>query len=145
MKRLKIHIVKFLAIVISIVYLLMPIHKEVKSALHSMSHYVQMPDVIMSHNHNENQNYKFKESTLAHHEHQIIDLLDGIFDSDSNGSEDNQRESTTIEFKINKHITSNKYAFVFQNTDQIDTPVFWITNVFSQKGYLDQLYRPPKV
>ena len=47
--------------------------------------------------------------------------FDVIFDSDSNGSEDHPGESTTIEFKINKHITSNKYAFVFQNTDQINT------------------------
>ena len=61
-------------------YILMPIHKEVKTALHSVSHYLQMPEVVLSHDLNQNLDYKYKPITSSH-QHLIIDLLDCLIDT----------------------------------------------------------------
>ena len=108
MKRCKIHIVKFIAIVISIIYVLMPIHKELKSALHSISHFLQMPDHLISHNQNENLNYEVKVPTILYHEHKILNLLDAFTDANTSANESNK--PNLVDSIIDKHFYSSKYS-----------------------------------
>ena len=105
MIKINIHIVKITAVVISLLYVLMPLHNEFKSVLHSMSHYLEMPDVVLSHNQNENLNYK--SSTNSFHGHKIIDLLDYLSD-DTNNKEDSNK-ANLVDNKIDKHFYPSKY------------------------------------
>ncbi|WP_034045175.1 hypothetical protein [Wocania ichthyoenteri] len=107
MEKLKIHIIKFTAIVISVMYVLMPIHKEAKRVLHSISHFIEMPNAILSHNQNENLDYKVKTPTITYHEHKILDILD-VFAEVNNDTEDSNKPSL-VDSKIDKHFHSSKY------------------------------------
>ncbi|MFD1162113.1 hypothetical protein [Hwangdonia seohaensis] len=107
MKTVKAHIIKFTAIAISVMYIFMPLHKEVKYVLHSISHALEMPDNLISHHHNENLNYKFKASTNRYHEHNILDLLDGL--SDANSNTKNQNLPNVVDIKIDKHFHNSKF------------------------------------
>ena len=88
----------------------MPIHKEVKSTLHSISHYMQKPSVVLSHNKSENENYKIKKSTITNHDHKIIDLLDFFMGLDAQNN--NSNKSALVNIKIDKHYYSPKYNLI---------------------------------
>lgn len=106
MKNIKTHIIKFIAIVISITYLVMPIHKEVKSTLHSISHFLEIPKNILSHDKKDNLNYK-TASTFTYHEHKILDILDSFSKANTSDSDSNQQR--IVISKIDKHYYTPKY------------------------------------
>lgn len=107
MKKLKTHIIKLTAVAISVLYVFMPLHKEVKYVLHSLSHALEMPDNLMSHNQNENLDYKLKTTTNRYHEHNILDLLDGLSEPVNNTK--NPNVPNPVDIKIDKHFHSSKY------------------------------------
>ena len=85
----------------------MPLHKEVKYVLHSISHTLEMPTNLISHNQNENLNYKFKTSTTRYHEHNILDLFDSLSEASNNTK--NPNLPNMVDIKIDKHFHSSKY------------------------------------
>ncbi|WOD43238.1 hypothetical protein [Hwangdonia lutea] len=107
MKNVKSQIIKFTAIAISVLYIFTPLHKEVKYVLHSISHALEMPTNLIFHHHNENLNYKNKSSTTRYHEHNILDLLDGL--SEANNSTKNTNIPNIIDIKIDKHFYYSKF------------------------------------
>lgn len=140
MKKLKTHIIKFTAIVISMIYLLMPIHKEVKITLHNISHFLEMPNVILSHNHNENLNYKVKSSTITYHEHKILDLLDALTNTDTSTKDSNKPYETNN--KIDKHFHSLKYTIL--NRVSTKSVVFYNYKEKLNNYFLKKIKRPPE-
>ena len=134
------------AVIITLCYVLGPAQLQVKSILHTISHNLVPPSYVLQHNEVDNKNYKNELSSVSssslNHSHEVIDFIDMIFDGQSD--KNHRGESTTIDIKINKHITSNKYAFEFRNTTKMSAPNFGVTNVFYKKAYLDQLFKPPK-
>ena len=141
MKRCKIHIVKFIAIVISIIYMLIPIQKELKSALHGISHFLQMPDHLISHNQNENLNYEVKVLTILYHEHKILDLLDAF--TDKNNSANDSNKPNLVDSKIDKHFHSSKYKVIklvtTKSSSVLDNYHEKVKDLFYKK-----IKRPPK-
>ncbi|GAA4882256.1 hypothetical protein GCM10023311_00410 [Flaviramulus aquimarinus] len=142
MKRIKIHIVKFVAIVISVIYMLMPIHKEVKSVLHSMSHYLQMPDMVLSHNQDQNLNYKTQTSNITFHQHKLIDLLDAFIGNKTNNEDSNKAHIFNI--KIDKHFYDHKYKY----QELISTKTSSIIDNYKEKikdEFFGKIKVPPKI
>ncbi|WP_298500292.1 hypothetical protein [uncultured Algibacter sp.] len=88
----------------------MPIHKEVKSTLHNISHYIQKPSVVLSHNKYENKKINIKKSTFSNHDHKIIDLLDYFIGLDNKNN--NSNKPSLVDVKIDKHYYSPKYNLV---------------------------------
>lgn len=109
MKNIKVHIIKFTAILISFLYVFAPLHKEIKHVLHSISHALEMPNNLIFHNHNKNLNYKLKESRNGYHEHKILDLMDIL--SEVNNNSKNPNSPNIIDINIDKHLTCLKYEF----------------------------------
>ncbi|MFD1613744.1 hypothetical protein [Gelatiniphilus marinus] len=107
MKKLKAHIIKFTAIAISVIYVFMPLHKEIKYVLHGISHALEMPDNVLSHNQNENLNYKFKKSKTRYHKHNILDLLDGL--SVTGQHSKNSNMPNLVDNIIDKHYHNSKH------------------------------------
>lgn len=85
----------------------MPLQKEIKYVLHSMSHALEMPDNLISHHQNENLNYISKSSTKKYHEHNILDIFDGL--SEANNNTKNKNVPKIIDIKIDKHFHYLKY------------------------------------
>lgn len=138
MIRLNIHIVKFSAVVISLIYILMPLHNEFKSVFHSISHYLEMPDVVLSHNQNENLNYK--TSTNSFHSHKIIDLLDYLED-DTNNNEDSNK-ANLVDNKIDKHFYPSKYN-IPELVDKKPTQELHNYTEKINKGFFRKILDPP--
>lgn len=105
MKEIKRHVVKVVAIIISVIYLVLPIHNEVKSLLHSISHSLEMPNVVMSHNYQKHQVIDYEKSERTAHKHKLIDLLDYVFGADS--SEKDSNKPYNLEHKVDKHFSSS--------------------------------------
>jgi hypothetical protein len=139
MIRLNKHIVKFSAVVISLIYILMPLHNEFKSAFHSLSHYLEMPDVVLSHNQNEN--LKYKTSTNSFHGNKIIDLLDYLADTTTNNDDTNK--ANLVDNKIDKHFYSSKYELLNLGCIK-STPVLvnYIEKI--KEGFYEKIIDPPK-
>ncbi len=141
MKSFKIHIVKFIAIVISILYIFMPIHKEVKSMLHTMSHYLQMPNTVLSHNLDDNLDYKYSKSTISNHEHVLIDILD--FFSDDNSQNTDSNKPGLVDISIDKHFRAPKFKVIrFVRTESLHVIGYREKNI--KKGFYRKIKIPPK-
>lgn len=127
MKEIKKIIIKFAAIVISMIYLLMPIHKEVRSTLHSISHFLEMPNTIISHNQNENINYNLTASTITYHEHKILDLLNNLAEANTNTNEANKPDK--VDNKIDKHF----YSYKFKASKLISKKLLLVIDSYKEK------------
>lgn len=112
MKRLKIHIVKLSTFVIGMFYMLMPIHKEIKSVLHSISHSIEMSGFMQHHNHSQNGHLKnaISELNIPEHDHKIISLLDYLIDAEDHRKE--SKKSNTKNLEIDKHFHLSKYLAI---------------------------------
>lgn len=138
MKKLKARIIKFTAIAISLMYVFMPLHKEVKYVLHGISHALEKPDNLISHNQNENLNYKFKVSKTKYHEHNILDLMDAF--SELNNSTKNPNVPSIIDIKIDKH-----YHYSKNNIQKLtDTKSATVIDSYKEK-LKDLFYRKIKI
>ncbi len=134
-----------MAVFIALLYLLQPLHEPIKLVVHSVSHFVQKPAQIISHNES------YNTGTTAHHEyhshqyhqvshdHGVIDFLDALFSGEDKESNDDQ---TIVEIqKIDKHNIVNTLGW---ETSFI-SPVT-LSKTFSEEtnsGYLQELLRPP--
>jgi len=140
------------AVIIMLCYILGPAHQQLRTILHTISHNFNAPSYVLQHDEVANAEFKNQvnletelNSYSLNHGHGFLDFLDTIFKKQSNEDKSQRGETTKLDFKINKHITSKKYNLVFQNTYLVDTHNFWFKKVDPKKGYLDHLYRPPKV
>ncbi|WP_299119055.1 hypothetical protein [uncultured Winogradskyella sp.] len=149
---IKHNLFRVIAGTITLCYILGLAQLPLRSILHTISHNLEIPSYILQHDEVDNNDYvnQLKSGTNVgnhdlNHQHKVLDFLDEIFDEQSNDNKNHNGETTTVDFKLNKHITSSKYNFIFQNSFKMDKPEFWITHIFYKNGYLEQLYRPPKV
>ena len=115
-----------------ICYLVNPLHQQINSVFHNVSHALEIPDYIMSHDSNyEHESYGHTDYQIGNlnHDHEIVDFIDSVFDAsdEDGGSED----SMLTEIKIDKHITT--YQFQFQNNFNIAIfQNFWFEIFFSK-------------
>jgi len=143
-------IFRAMAVTITLCYILGPAHIQLKNILHTISHNLSAPSYVLQHDADQNSMYvnllnsgvQTSSDKTAHY-HEFLEVLETIFDADSNG--DKKDESTLVDFKINKHNVLDKYSFKACNINIIDKPLFGFENAFFKKEYFDQFYRPPKV
>ena len=149
---IKTNFYRLMAVIITLCYVLGPAQLPIKTILHTISHNLEIPSYVLQHNNLDNSNYvkdlslgEHKDVKQLNHKHQVIDLLDLVFNQETNKNKNQRGEPTQLDTKIKKHITSKAYTLVFHNNQQIDQPIFWKIDVCPKIGYLDQLYRPPQV
>lgn len=145
LKGLKPLIVQRLALLIGICYLMNPLHQQIKSVFHEVSHALETPDYIMSHNAStldyESHSHNDYQIDTLRHEHQLIDFIDALFaaSEENDGSED----SVLTQIKIDKHIAT--YQFHLQKDfDFRLLQKFWMPLEKSEAGYLQRLKEPPQ-
>lgn len=140
MIRINRHIVKFLAVSISLIYVLMPLHNELKGMLHSVSHYLEMPNSVLSHNQDDNLNYKYKKTATSFHQHKIIDFLDLI---DSSTTTENSDVPNLVDNKIDKHFFSSTYR-VLKQVLATSPPVLCDYTKKIKNGFHRKIIYPPE-
>lgn len=146
-KGLKPFILKYMALIMGICYLANPMHRQISSVFHEISHVLESPDAILTHpqqaNH-DHRTHKNGEHRLANtdHQHILLDLMDSILDaSDDQHPED---DTALILIKCDKHIGSGLSTLpkkipitTSQNTIAVEQKV--------KIGYLDHPEEPPQI
>ncbi|MEW4924165.1 hypothetical protein [Algibacter sp. 2305UL17-15] len=142
MKQLKIHIIKFVAITMSIAYLIAPLHNEINSVLHFISHNLEKPSVLISHNFDINSEVKLMPSAISSHEHRIIDFIDTIFGEDDAEQKDSKQPNPK-ESKIDKHLSSFNYGLEkLFSTKRVSTTCCYTDKI--QSGFYKKIKIPPQ-
>ncbi|MEP3209522.1 MAG: hypothetical protein ABJN95_10055 [Maribacter sp.] len=145
LKGLKPLIVQRLALLIGICYLMNPLHQQINSVFHEVSHALETPDYIMSHKsatlaHESHSHNDYQIDTLQH-EHLLIDFIDSLFAaSDENDGSD---DSVLTQIKIDKHITTYQYHLQKEFNFRL-LQKFWMALEKSETGYLSRLKEPPQ-
>lgn len=142
-------IVKVAIIIMSLLYVLGPVHREVKHLLHSITHVLEMPDQVLSHkdettailgiNAHKSKYHIKKDSS---HHHKLITFIEEILKS----SGQSKSESSPIKVKVDKHI-QNYNSEAIDNTTTLShntRNIFYEKEKRICKGYLNGTLDPPK-
>jgi len=147
-KGLKPFAIKFMALCMGICYLANPMHEQIRTAFHEISHLLEAPKTPLSHHsHGTGHDYDDHEGgehtmVTADHQHTLLDLMDSIFDaSDEQNPED---DTVLLLIKCDKHISS-QYVIqpkivpltTSQNTKAVEQKV--------KIGYLAHPEEPPQI
>lgn len=100
-------VVKVVAIIMCVCYILSPLHKEIGVFLHEVTHLIDVPKRVLSHSrtldsgHLETHHQHALETSENSHDHHILDLLDKIFEATD--TENKSEDSNVSVIKIDKH------------------------------------------
>ncbi len=112
---LKPKLIKQIAMLMSICYLLGPLQPQLTLLLHEISHGLEMPNSVLSH---DIQVFDYKEvhdshkhdNTKVDHDHKLIDIVDSIFEASNENHDSEKAPKTKVELK--KHTTSEVLAIL---------------------------------
>lgn len=145
-KGLKTLSLKWVALLIGVCYLTNPLHQQINTVLHTLSHSLEIPDYIISHdsvvgleytNHGHNEHVIDK----TQHDHAVLDFINIVFKTSK--EKDGSDETLLSETKLDKHICT--YQFQLMNCVEIKIPQsFFSTKNKSLKGYFKNPEEPPK-
>ena len=145
-KGLKPFFLNYLAMFIGICYLANPLQNQISTVFHEISHVLEIPDNLLSHettlNHGTISHYYHEHNNLDdNHRHTIIDFLDAIFDA--SGNNEPSEESLPIDIKFDKHITTRNYTIkiILPASKQVK---YGIPENKINTGHLIVLEKPPR-
>ena len=144
LKGLKPLLIQRIAMFMAICYLLNPLHQQITLVLHEISHSLEIPDYVMSHNTNSHHEYETHDYSMdeIEHDHNLIDLLASVLEA-SNDKDDSEN-SNVVKVKIDKHIS--KFQIDLQNhfSDKSQHS-FSIIQENMKPGYLGKMEKPPQL
>lgn len=139
---------KIIIILMCILYVLGPLHLEVNSVLHTITHALEKPNVVLVHE-KTTENKKIHRSTKHEdeslkHEHEIIDLVQRILKGSDPAKQSRKRSKTAV--KIDKHITLQTSILKDKNIiEDSSRKVFWKKlKIKLQNGYKSGFKEPPR-
>ena len=146
LKGLKPLLVKRVAMLIGICYLLNPLHNQLNDVLHVISHGIEMPDNIIEHDSPVLSDHHLHDqrehvSSIENHEHPLMKTVDLIFGTSSD--HDGSKENIPGQVKIDKHLTCSSYpriSFFFRQVEHV------FLNPFKKikEGHLKIKENPPR-
>ncbi len=139
-------LLKQVALLIGICYLIYPLHQQVRTALHTISHCLEIPGYIIphdtivgpegfSHVHNKH------EINSMYHNHYVLDLIDGIFKNINKKSESS--ETFLSKTKLDKYLFISRFE-LYKFVEPKIPHGFSIVQKKSLKGFFNKLKEPPK-
>lgn len=136
-----------MALLMGICYLANPMHQQIGTVFHEISHLLEAPEAILSHSQQADHDHGTHENgehrlASTDHQHVLLDLMVSIFDaSDEQNSDD---DTALILIKWDKHISSQHIIlpkiFSFNTAQNI--------NAVEQKvkiGFLAHPEEPPQI
>lgn len=142
---LKPQIIKYMAMLMGICYLMNPLQQQVNTVLHTIAHKLTPPASIASHQ-NVHSQFAVHQSPdhyapNSEHDHKIVDLVNTIFEASND--DDDQSESDFVDNKWDKHISSSRFKFI--NPEKTaESKAFWITKNHLINGHSKKSKEPPQ-
>jgi hypothetical protein len=141
--------IKGIIVMMSLLYVLGPIHLEMKRFLHTTVHTLEMPDTILSHQKksevaNIHHNIEHK-TVIAHHDHEVIDLVEKILKGADTRSE--SPDPLLTNHKIDKHISLRKSMSQGKDLFCLSEAMQSFPDIDNKlcKGYPNGFTEPPEV
>lgn len=132
---------------ISMCYILGPLHNEVGKILHTILHQIEIPENIISHSDDAFTHNEYSKDHILYyeneHNHTFLDFLNRVLKTSDN--ENNTDNSVIVNFKIDKHIRNKEKLenrIVFIST--LRNKIFKFQNKSIQKGFLYTILQPPQ-
>ncbi|MCW5515235.1 hypothetical protein [Muriicola sp. Z0-33] len=143
---MKTWLIKRLAFIIAVFYLLSPFQQQLSTVLHNLSHDLSLPDYVMTHASEFSEEGVYSHQYGQHrtskivHEHQIIDFVQSLL---QNTSENNSQSDPLVPGKsIDKHLVAFKYTLENQSVLELENSILTPErNVL--KGYSSLWQEPP--
>ncbi|WP_339704492.1 hypothetical protein [uncultured Kriegella sp.] len=138
---------KWIAVLMGICYLTTPLHQQIGTVLHSVSHFFEMPGHVMSHDsfvdHDSFKEHLHIEHEIGvnDHEHGILDFFDSIFKASND--EDDSKDAFITKIKIDKHFVVTKNLVQSHLVLNQSNHFSEIVCKYSD-GYSHELYDPPR-
>ncbi|MGI9553220.1 MAG: hypothetical protein ACR2MT_18580 [Aurantibacter sp.] len=138
--------VRRMALIMSICYVMNLLQYQVLPVLHSISHVLEAPTDLIAHNSLSAIEHEIHEKRdhgtwQTIHQHEIIDLIDSIFEA---STEKNSSDETLLtELKFHKYIDIRRYQKkkVFKAEK---TSLFWARSQKLSRGHFQILQEPPQ-
>ncbi len=138
---LKPKIIKYVAILISMCYVLSPIQKQVSTLMHFVSHQLEMPHYVLNHeNESEKKNHKHKIN-IVEHEHSFIDIVTTFLKHSCDGDSDN---SNLNKGEWDKHFNETNF-YLSINTVLVSKKTFGFTENNNTKEFFKKRNKPPQL
>lgn len=133
--------IKYGALLIGICYLANPLHHEIGSILHGLSHFLEAPETILDHGHEHETHAYHQHDAENTHEHSAINFIDSLFDA-FDGEQD-QKKSVVKGQELDKHLNTESYSLqpIFSLPE---TTNFAVVGAQLKKGYPNIPLEPPR-
>jgi len=144
--RIKQIVLKAMAVLITLCYIMEPAHDELRYVFHFISHNLKAPSYVLQHDTNISyQDIAISQNSLTNHSHEILDFIDKVIDSRSENN-DHQGQLSS-EFSGNKKIVVHYKYPLFEDGifKDFKRDNFKTIRCLKNKGHSLQLYRPPQV
>ena len=135
-----------MALLMGICYLANPMHEQIGSVFHEISHVFQYPENVIAHdqqNHVKHLKHQDGHHHLAtsDHQHILIDLINSVFDASDEQNPDG--DTALVLVKCDKHISS-QYIILPKKFPLFTTyNVFWMEQK-AKKGFSNLPKEPPQ-
>ena len=114
-----------MALLIGICYLAHPLHRQIRTVFHEVSHFLEAPGTVLSHpphehshNHEHSQDHGHSQDHVVHkvhqhgvpeadHDHRLLDLVASLFDTENEQYPDD--DTLLVLTKWDKHIGPQDY------------------------------------
>lgn len=139
---LKNWLVKRVAIIIVVCYLISPIQNQVYQIFHDLSHFIEMPSTLLSHSYDtqyEVHKAKAHHRVVNNHSHELITFVSKLLENNDADSEKSISQNT-----FDKHFT-NRFIIVLPNPILINNKGSYSTKKTDPlNGYLTKHLKPPQ-
>ncbi|MCL5244235.1 hypothetical protein M4I21_00335 [Cellulophaga sp. 20_2_10] len=139
MRNIKQHIVRLIAVSISLLYVLHPLQDQIKDGLHAISHAIETHTTASEHSHSNTSATAHSHSHTVNHEHQVITFINNLFGAPDNDSND----TLVLDIKIDKHIVDT-YTYIFKNNTPLHVNHSYTSLDKTTNGYITAVEKPPK-
>lgn len=144
LKGFKPQITKPLAMLMAICYLLHPLHQQVKTVFHEITHALEAPANILKHSVDDKRNSMHvphdHELVQKDHQHQLLEIWDTLFEKSSSKT---PSETYVDKFRIDKHLTNDSYELGTLVGATVKHK-FWTDHEKLRNGYSKKQPDPPK-
>jgi len=141
-------VLKIAIVAMSLCYVFGPLHQELNSFLHAVTHQLEMPQDILQHDNSRSSDFQ-KQAYTTHisdsgHDHKFLQLLDSLLKASD--SEKNQEDSIRASVKTLKYIKPN----IFKNHKTTILPflakhIFLFKKQKIKKGFQTGIIEPPQM
>ncbi len=140
-------LIKWVAVLMSLCYVLSPLNDQIGNIMHSLSHELQAPNFLISHAspHNDHSLKVHQDHTNAtnetDHEHALIEFVQNLLES-TNQHEQFPEERGLSVTKIDKHLNNTSYFLISFTKNDLEYNTHY-RNKKLLKGHPRILYSPP--